>query len=397
MPLCVSCLDSLTCLACSDPTTMDVTNNCDCITGYVLLPSSSTCVLCSVVIPNCNVCDSATSFCTGCANPYYLSGGSPACAPCLLGCTTCINGTYCTACIPGYSFVIPAIGNQYCDCISADCINCPVSSNISTCTYCNPALTSQCLSCAPGSYLTLTNTCLNCPNKCTSCSDITCPTCVTTCITCDTTFTLINGRCLCNNALQEYYNINTNTCTTCGIIDTLSCTATSSCCTSCVNQYHPTTGFHVATICTACPTGWYPDPNSIHCSACPSTCISCTNSATCLTCQPSYFILPSTGSNVCTCDTASQYFSNPPNGCQQCGVIISGCITCASDMLTPSPFIICTQCQNGYYIDPVTQFCVPCPSTCDTCNSGPICTSCVATYSLMGGTMCACNNTAQVY
>jgi proprotein convertase subtilisin/kexin type 5 len=279
--------------------TMDPLTGCNCVTGYVL--QSSTCVLCSIVIPNCDVCNSLTVTCSQCFNPYYLSGGSPACQACPTGCTSCTNATYCNGCIPGYDYDVSIVNTRYCGCTSLDCtVNCPTTTLIPACTYCNVSPI-QCLGCAPGHYYSSPSDCNFCPFTCATCNS-------SVCITCKPTFNLISGKCVCNTALQQYFEVVNQVCTACGSLDPL-CTSTINCCTSCVNNVHAVTGLPIGTTCTACPVGWYPDPfgtNQVTCAQCPSTCTACNNALSCISCQPSYLIVG--GSGVCACDTSSQYF-----------------------------------------------------------------------------------------
>lgn len=258
---------------------------CTCNTGYIL--QASGCVSCSIVIPNCLTCDSATITCSDCSPPYYLSGGSPVCAACPLECTSCTSSTFCTYCIAGYDLVpdVPATPTQQsCQCISTACtITCPAAFPTIPCSSCD---LTNCLSCQPGYYWT-PYTCTACPSTCTSCS-------ASDCFTCIPTLTLINGNCVCNDALQQYYDANNNICTSCGLIETQ--------CTSCQNVLLGNT--LQPTICLACNTGYYPLASSISCLQCPHTCISCTDPSTCTSCQPTYLMF----SGTCACDTASQYF-----------------------------------------------------------------------------------------
>ena len=325
MSRCISCIDSLTCQTCTDLTLMDPNNNCQCISGYVLT-SSSTCVLCSSIIPYCDSCDSTTKTCSHCVDPYY-NPSTTLCSACPLECKSCTNYTYCTACITGFDLVLsssvpgpPTLNDlQSCQCISLDCFTtCPSRFPTLPCTSCD---LTNCLSCGIG-YFWTPYTCTICPFKCTNCND-------TSCITCAPTFTVINGVCACNDVVQLYYNSNSNTCTSCGSID-LACP---NCCTSCKNVLTPS--LPQPTICLSCITGYYPVSNSINCLVCPSTCTACTDAATCTSCKPTYLILP--GTTMCACDTGAQYFSNPPNGCQLCSNIIPHCTNC-----TLNPTLTCT-------------------------------------------------------
>lgn len=101
-------------------------------------------------------------------------------------------------------------------------------------------------------------------------------------------------------------------------------------------------------------------------------CTSCTTSATCLSCGSGYRLT----SPTCTA-CASYCLSCTVSACTSCnqlsGLISGVCYLCTDTMHqgsagclkcnSSSTRIICTSCDNGYYLSASTQQCVPCTNT----------------------------------
>lgn len=102
------------------------------------------------------------------------------CNPCpTVDCYYCGYNGKCIACNNTLDF-------RYLDNITMRCLPLPgyFESNLSAASPCLPTncltctSTTYCLSCFPGKFLTITNTCLNCPAKCINCTN------GTTCVIC---------------------------------------------------------------------------------------------------------------------------------------------------------------------------------------------------------------------
>jgi proprotein convertase subtilisin/kexin type 5 len=116
--------------------------------------------------------------------------------------------------------------------------------------------------CIPGSYMNTTNN----PNTCDSCP-IGCATCTSniTCDSCDFPFVpnSLSG-CECNSLTLEYYNPNTQNCSSCITIIPF--------CNSCFSTNY-------VTICTDCFDGYYFDGTI--CQPCNSPCTLCSSASAC--------------------------------------------------------------------------------------------------------------------
>ncbi|EAR92882.2 transmembrane protein, putative (macronuclear) [Tetrahymena thermophila SB210] len=117
-----------------------------------------------------------------------------------------------------------------------------------------------------------------------------------------------------------------------------------------------------------CNQGFYLDFTSNKCQQCPSNCINCLNQYQCYNgCQPNYFLLD--GQCLQTCPSGYFSVSGTFSQCQKC---LQYCQTCKNGTT-------CQSCISGYFLDSVTQTCLPCPYNCQNCTSQDpsTCTSCI--------------------
>ena len=209
----------LDCVTCS-PVTLACTK---CSFGHVLT-AVGTCIEC---LGTCQVCSTAdVSQCLGCGPGYYWTQNSTTvsnnnnnnsyyCAPCMPGCSSCVNPDYCTACRTGYFF----------DMATGKCVsNCPFP-----CSSCSNNICQSCVggyslvgtTCVPDTQCTATNSCTSCPagyviqytpatvssnnnfdyyGICIACqTPSTCYQCsssnLAVCVRCNFGYSLINGQC----------------------------------------------------------------------------------------------------------------------------------------------------------------------------------------------------------
>lgn len=133
-----------------------------------------------------------------------------------------------------------------------------------------------------------------------------------------------------------------------------------------------------------CPIGMYASQVDSRCRACGSYCLQCNTSSTCLICYDGLWLLD--GQCVATCppgyagtfvEFVSALYNKMVGVCKQCE---SPCSTCSR---TTSQYE-CQSCSGGFYLyqsrclvtcpsgffaNPTTSQCTPCPSWCLTCTS----------------------------
>ena len=132
---------------------------CSASLNYVLValsPTVQTCILCNVIIPNCQTCTDR-SYCAVCNGGSYLSTGTtssscPLCVSTMLHCTNCTDANTCTICESGY--LVNATTNK-CDCDITfnslpNCISCILADKCSVCValYYLNLTTSMCQPCS---------------------------------------------------------------------------------------------------------------------------------------------------------------------------------------------------------------------------------------------------------
>lgn len=140
-----------------------------------------------------------------------------------VGCTSCPTGTYvlqgqCTACPAGF------FNN------GVSCVQCQTG-----CTACTGA--SQCTSPASGFYLS-NGQAAACSSNCAQCNSSACQTC-------NSGSALVNGNCVLNCQLGQYFDNTTNTC--------LGCPSNCNSCYESLNRFNQTT----QVVCTQCAVGYF--------------------------------------------------------------------------------------------------------------------------------------------
>ncbi len=114
----------------------------------------------------------------------------------------------------------------------------------------------------------------------------------------------------------------------------------------------------------------------IGCTPCISTligCISCSDINTCSICKTGFYL-----------DT--------DNKCYTCFSKNSGCQACVPD---GSGNILCHQCSSGFYLDSVSNLCVPCGKAgCEICDQSTpnVCITCDSLYYKSGTSCTRCNS-----
>jgi hypothetical protein len=336
---CYSCGTNGLCTQCSaavDFRVMNaVTTRCDAMSGYYDNGVSQA-VACNTSA--CLTCSSAT-FCLSCNMGTYLSG-SNTCVACSQYCLNCTNALSCVQCNTGYSY---SASNGSCY------LNCSTIQYCSTCSY-----TSQlnCLSCSEGTYLTGSNTCLNCSQFCLNCTN------GSSCVQCDAgyNYSAINGSCYLSCASIQY-------CVGCDYSSQLNCLNCSegtyvSASNTCINCSQFCLNCTDASSCVQCATGYnYSSSNGscyLNCSTIQycSTC-SYTSQLNCLSCSEGTYL---TGSN--TCLNCSQFCLNCTNGssCVLCDAGYNYSVTNGSCYLS---CVSCLNCSEGTYLS-ASNTCINC-------------------------------------
>ncbi|XP_035165789.1 proprotein convertase subtilisin/kexin type 5-like [Oxyura jamaicensis] len=168
----------------------------------------------------------------------------------------------------------------------------------------------------------------------------------------------------------------------------------------CLNprNYQPIGKFWDDTTCVeTCPDGYYADSDEGWCSPCHSACATCSgkHSSQCLSCKPGWYRQGKGCVNQCP----SGYFAqNSTGSCERCH---KGCKECMGPQQTDCLFCdtffyllrsknqCVSSCPEYYYENKDNNICERCHPFCRTCTGKEAfsCTSCVWSYSLLGG-MC---------
>jgi hypothetical protein len=203
---CLTCTNT-TCTLCSSSTFTISGQDCICDNTQQLFldTMTSTCLICSSFISNCQTCDNSTSTltCLLCADGYYYDGAI--CQTCISLCVNCTTAVNCFACeatfiTDGTSCFCDTVNNYILDSITGTCVLC--SYLIAGCQTCITTPSLYCQTCSNPYYSAIVNdtSCTLCPIECTSCTD------AATCTGCTTGYTLqTNNTCTCDN------------CATCGL------------------------------------------------------------------------------------------------------------------------------------------------------------------------------------
>jgi len=230
--------------------------------------------------------------------------------------------------------------------------------------------------CDDGYYMN-NQSCSLCSLPCGNCTSATdCDSCVL-----PDQMTLIDSTCICTSPSDSTYDLQLNQC--------------------------------------VCPVGTY--LNSTSCDNCPETCISCENSAKCLSCKdPVHMIIDSNGICACpenstydgeTCVCDNDFFwrglecTDCESPCKQC-VNQTVCLSCldSMNMVLSNGTCKCRDpnaifndlenscvCNSGYFM--INSVCRACQISCSTCENNLACTSCVDknNMSLVNG-LCTCSD-----
>ena len=384
---CKVCNSSLFCQKCFDGFTLDLAaGTCQC-DEFFLVYRRSTCMKPENCLPpslfsnetswdigghcyDCstiNYCVSCMSTgCSLCQATFFLNNTSSGlCQPCPVNCMYCINGSYCTQCLPNYylynhtclsscnpptlwsneTALTNGLGHCY-DCSGIkDCMNCA---------------SSGCSQCAVGYYLVsdeIGGSCPKCSDNCSYCTNST------FCTVCNQSFYLYNNSCL------SYCNPPTLWSNETQIVSGLGhCYDCSSLfeCTSCnING------------CIQCNSSYYLASGAI-CTPCSSNCQNCTNSTYCSQCLPDFYLFNSSCLSYCTPPSLWTNETNITNGKGRCFTCdtISHCINCSD--------FGCNECPLAFYLNSSTSSgtCDSCSNNCQICTNSSFCSECQPGYFL---------------
>lgn len=414
-PECASCkpLSPITCLTCN--------------AGYLLAPSTSTCVLCTApgfyaTATDCLPCNSACATCSGPTNKNCLScpisptitylqldnGCGPCdttqsrfldptnsnkCTPCAATFLTCNSATSTggLTCIAGYNPTpgpplvcsSACLASQYatggaptCAGCLTQCATCTSGTTCSTCQMTHPFYQpwdQNCVaSCIGQTYQASSGLCGQCDTTCQTCEGVA----LTQCLTCPTNKYLLknpptatSGACTSCDTDPSYVISGLN-CVQCAV-PCLTCSGIANTqCLSCLPTY--TLSGNVPGTCVICNTAGsqFLNPIDDMCYNCDATtCLTCAGSATsCLICAAGLFKYPDGSCGSCTEPGYYQY----NDGISRCAPCSMGCLQCSG---SPTNCQMCDNDNQFYNVAGVANFC----ALCDLQTSflqGNICTKC---------------------
>lgn len=315
---------------------------------------------------------SATFTLSTCRVNQYISAG--ACVNCLASCTKgCVTGTSCYLCADYMC--------AYCSSFEAgSCLGC----------ISNAAIVAGVCVCTDGFYYVLaSNTCPSCDSSCATCSDAGSSKC-TSCKSGAQLTAGVNSSCICS---PGFFTVtDAGSCVACDVTCSTCQGAGDSQCTACKGVAVLSGGSVGA--CT-CLSAYFPSPDTSNCLPCDSTCLTCQGAAAsqCSSCKGAAGI--SSGSvGICICPSA--YFASPDSSnCVNCDVTCltcdggstSGCLSCKGVAVRHGgPPGTCV-CPSTHFPSPNSSNCLNCDSTCLSCQgAGPSqCDFCKGSAVISGG------------
>jgi hypothetical protein len=203
------------------------------------------------------------------------------------------------------------------------CVQCSAGGN---CGLCNPN-GKYCIACKIGFYYSDDNTCNACKSDCAECNiDRSSGTSKVVCQRCKDP--------------ETWYDPTLDRCVSCGWNGDPDPKVPRPCAACVPNPSNPT--------CLICNAGWRLGDDNKTCVTCDRSCANCYDNSTCVNC-------------------AVGYWRDNQNNCVTCN---DGCLTCNVDSKT------CSLCDDGYYLDPITQNCNKCTKNCYRCNTDGSCLEC---------------------
>ncbi|KAL4471907.1 hypothetical protein ABPG73_001157 [Tetrahymena malaccensis] len=350
---------------CSNNTFGNPDNVCKhkCPSGYYEESNGNICKLCDF---SCSKCKGPNKDqCLACQFLTYLDSNtcvqkcpigkfaddlSKSCLNCPTGCSDCKSHTHCDTCSEGYE----QSGQT---CIDTSCTN--------PCRTCN-FISTFCLSCLNGFYLSPQNTCVSsCPKGYfKNVKSMTCSPCSRGCITC-----LDDKNCSqCDTS--NGYRQQERECTTC-ISPCATCSLENpNSCFSCENSMP----IQNSQCVQACSEGFYLDKNNV-CAPCLEGCNSCDDANSCISCNKNYRLF--SNKNVQICINSISCFS-PCSTCSD-NFQPTKCKTCINNYYLQDKQCV-AQCDLGYFKIQSNFTCAKCLPNCQMCSSQNSCETCYDNY-----------------
>ena len=308
---------------------------------------------------------------------YSLDTLSTECLACHFSCGTCFGSSEneCLSCKDVNSilsnfvctcklgYYLDIIDTTLCSICHSSCLNCTgaSSNNCISCISSQMIIESGSCICPNSSYFdNISKSCIICPEFCIKCTiDQQCQECLYK------DLKIINGECKCQE--KYYWNDTMKKCEKCHS-DCKTCNnSLINNCLSCVNDSIISNQGRCS-----CDTGQYiKSSNPIECGACSGLCSSCEhNSNNCISCASSMMELING-----TCSCPSSYFLTSQLECSKCN---DTCLICSNSTL-------CTSCQPGSRLSEGT--CTKCQENCEICTQRE-CTQCFEGYYLNSISKC---------
>jgi proprotein convertase subtilisin/kexin type 5 len=213
-------------------------------------------------------------------------------------------------------------------------------------------------------------------NECTSCTSFN-----------GSDYYLIHGTTICNQTCPDgqYEDETDNKCKVCNT-ECLTCSLTSSNCTTCGRVNGIKLYLENNTCVATCASGSYMNSSNNECEICAEGCLTCNGPTLndCQSCNSSYngsqMYYKYIGEDTCatTCPRGQYINSDIDYRCQQCYFLCQACVTradnCVESEGCPNGFFFynvtnsCrSSCPDGTYADLTTSECLPCADGCELC------------------------------
>lgn len=316
--------------------------NCDPTCQVCLSTSNLDCTYC---YPGAHLTALSPAQCI-CDNDHYPDPTSANCSPCHSSCKKCSSSSDygCLECYPNSALIGSA--PNFCQCNSgafpdnspAHCTLCAL-----TCRECqgpSPQDCTMCLTnaellhppvssceCKAGFGLSSALVCVLCNKQCYTCREE-----ANNCLSCKVYASLSNGKCMCDR--NYYMDTSNGECYQCNATCKSCSGPLSTHCEECMSG----AALSSASECT-CKSGYFPNPDAVHCRPCSHLCAKCISAETCSEC----LFQAKQVNNSCQCIEGAYEQSDIP-ACAQCPLYCSACIATGCLSCVPNWILYHAEC-----------------------------------------------------
>ena len=326
-----------------------------------------------------------------CGDGYYMDSDMDMCTKCHPACKLCIDqADHCLACQPPHALLNTScvtqcpIGMRHdetshvCEACGMSCAKCINRQDCKVCMDGTFLLHGECLTTCPQRYRAniMAGQCSACPQYCQQCIE---KREEVACIECDEGYHKIEGKKCVDSCPDRYFvDFDSNECRQCNISCLQCAGADADDCLSCAGS----TILYGSQCVTECPSGTFHDSLSMQCLPCDVRCSQCfgSHSDSCVECNHNFFLLSANHTCVSNCpiafypDRVTAECLPCHTSCSSCeGPGAASCLSCVTGLVSYMGKCL-NACPDQTYED--QQVCHPCYASCATCSKFDRCTRC---------------------